>query len=58
MAYDGDEGYRTDSARTRTDTSVRGLGLAIAKQLADHHGYIISCNSKVGKGSTFTVSLR
>ncbi len=50
-----DRFYRADTARTRTDTSGHGLGLAIAKQLADRHGYTISCDSTPGRGSVFTV---
>ncbi len=52
-----DRFYRADTARTRTDTSGHGLGLAIAKQTADRYGYTISCDSTVGKGSTFRVEL-
>lgn len=52
-----DRFYRADEARTRTEVSGHGLGLAIAKQLADRHGYVISCKSTVGKGSTFTLKV-
>ncbi|MDH3732165.1 MAG: HAMP domain-containing histidine kinase [Gemmatimonadota bacterium] len=34
-----------------------GLGLAISKQIIDHHGGSISANSTVGAGTTFRLSL-
>jgi len=34
-----------------------GLGLAIVKRCVDAHGGIIECDSVVGKGTTFTVTL-
>lgn len=50
-----DRFYRADSARTRTDTSGHGLGLAIAKQLADRYDYELLCRSEINKGSTFEI---
>lgn len=55
QAHIFDRFYRADTARTRTATSGHGLGLAIAKQLADRYGYTISCSSKTGRGSVFVV---
>lgn len=52
-----DRFYRADNARSRTDTGGYGLGLAIAKNIAEQHHGSISVSSKVGKGSTFTISL-
>lgn len=52
-----DRFYRSDSARTKAGVSGFGLGLAIANRIIDIHRGVISVESKVGKGSTFTVSL-
>jgi two-component system, OmpR family, sensor kinase len=46
--------YRMD--RSRTDGGV-GLGLSIARQIAEAHGGEIRARSAPGKGSTFTVHL-
>lgn len=37
--------------------SGMGLGLSIAKQIIEEHDGTISCRSRLGKGSTFTVTL-
>ena len=47
--------YRTDAARTRTDVSGHGLGLAIAKSLADRCGYTIRVKSQPPNGAEFTL---
>ncbi len=43
-----------DSSSTRSARGL-GLGLAIARQLAELHGGTIDAESRVGRGSTFTV---
>ena len=48
-----DRFYRSDEARTRGQNSGYGLGLAIAKAVADKHGYRLSVKSELGRGSTF-----
>lgn len=47
--------YRADAARTRTDVSGHGLGLAIAKSLADRCGYTIQVKSRPSDGTEFTL---
>ena len=48
--------YRVDKARSRADGGV-GLGLAIAKYIADSHGGKIEVASQLGKGTTLNVSI-
>lgn len=48
--------YRVDKARSRIQGGS-GLGLSIAKWIADAHDAIIKVNSEVGKGTTFVVKL-
>jgi two-component system phosphate regulon sensor histidine kinase PhoR len=50
-----DRFYRADSSRSQT--KGYGLGLAIARSIVERHKGTISVRSKVGKGSTFTVTL-
>lgn len=47
--------YRADHSRNKQKTTGYGLGLAIAKKIADQHGAAIQVRSAAGKGSTFTV---
>lgn len=47
--------YRVDAARTRTDVSGHGLGLAIAKSLADRCSYTIRVKSQPPNGAEFTL---
>lgn len=49
--------YRADQARTHQGKTGFGLGLAVAKEIVKSHNGTISASSKLGKGSTFKVSL-
>lgn len=49
-----DRFYRVDSSRKRDGT---GLGLSIVKQIIDLHGGEIKVDSKIGEGTTFTITL-
>jgi two-component system, OmpR family, heavy metal sensor histidine kinase CusS len=51
-----DRFYRADRARNR-DNGGAGLGLAIARWIAEMHGGTIAAESKLGSGSSFHVSL-
>ena len=54
-----DRFYRTDKARTKHgggDSSV-GLGLCIAKWIADRHNIKIDIRSTLGEGSTFKLTI-
>jgi signal transduction histidine kinase len=46
--------YRADAART---TEGVGLGLSIARQIAEAHGGTLEARSKSGEGTTFTLLL-
>ena len=47
--------YRSDEARTREHSSGYGLGLAIARAVADKNGYQLSVKSELGQSSTFSL---
>ncbi|MBO4161851.1 sensor histidine kinase [Micromonospora antibiotica] len=51
-----DRFWRADDSRTRS-TGGSGLGLSIARKLAEAHGGTIGVESVPGQGSTFTVRL-
>jgi OmpR-family two-component system manganese-sensing sensor histidine kinase len=46
--------WRADSVRSRNGTGA-GLGLSLAKQIADRHDAVITVQSKLGEGSRFSV---
>ena len=50
-----DRFYLSDEARTRGHSSGYGLGLAIAKAVADKNGYQLSVKSELGQGSIFSL---
>lgn len=52
-----DRFYRVDDSRSRDDGSW-GLGLAIAKSIADLHGAAIEVASAPGRGSTFAITMQ
>jgi signal transduction histidine kinase len=51
-----DRFYRTVDGRAHTKKGT-GLGLSICAWIAESHGGRIEVQSKVGEGSTFTVTL-
>jgi heavy metal sensor kinase len=51
-----DRFYRAEGSRARA-TGGQGLGLAIAGEIARAHGGTVSASSRLGEGSTFSVTL-
>ena len=49
--------YTVSSARTPNSATGSGLGLAIVSAIVKRHGGTVSCQSVLGSGSTFTVTL-
>lgn len=52
-----DRSYQVEQSRTPGINRGSGLGLAIVKLILDRHHADITCKSKVGQGSTFTITL-
>ena len=58
LPYVFDRFWRADRARSRiSERGGVGLGLAIAQYIAHAHGGSITVASRLGRGSTFTVSI-
>ncbi|MBQ7454132.1 MAG: HAMP domain-containing histidine kinase, partial [Selenomonadaceae bacterium] len=52
-----DRFFRIDSEDLVSEANGSGLGLSIAKWIADSHGITISVDSELGKGTTFTLTI-
>lgn len=52
-----DRFFRIDSEDLVSEANGSGLGLSIAKWIADSHGIGISVASELGKGTTFTLTI-
>jgi signal transduction histidine kinase len=52
-----DRFYRADISRQKNDISGYGIGLSIAKSVAESHGGNVSVESVPKKGSTFKISI-
>jgi signal transduction histidine kinase len=52
-----DRFYRADTSRSKQKVEGFGIGLSIAKQIAEAHGGVVEAHSKLGEGSTFLVKL-
>lgn len=52
-----DRFYQVDRSRSNADNNGHGLGLCIAKKIIEDHRGSVSVESKLGKGTKFTVKL-
>ena len=52
-----DRFFRVDKEDLVSEANGSGLGLSIAKWIADSHGISIGVDSTLGKGTTFTLSI-
>ena len=52
-----DRFVRIDSEDLVSEANGSGLGLSIAKWIADRHGIKISVESELGRGTTFTLKI-
>ena len=52
-----DRFYRSDSARSKESVSGYGLGLSLAKKIVEKHRGSIEVKSRIGRGTTFSVSI-
>lgn len=52
-----DRFFRADKSRSKSEIGGYGLGLSIAKQIIDEHHGSVSVESKIGKGTVFTILL-
>lgn len=50
--------HKVDKARTRSTEEGTGLGLSIAREIIERHGGKVGVESMLGKGSTFSFTLR